>query len=191
MDSFLNLSGGIDSTLCMYHYLRENPDKTLLVHHCHMQNVEGRKEVETKAVADVLAWLQAEGLTNYEYLETHFDSGTTGYGIYDHELFAFLAGMVLRRRVRHSVHRIIVPFIKVDVHTPDRDVRYMRVLRSMIPRRRMDLVTPLIHMTKEQVIRALPRDLLVLTWYCRRPQQGSTCGVCRTCLQVQPVLRSL
>ena len=43
MRTLLNFSGGIDSTYCLFHLLKDNPKETLLVHHLNLINREAAR----------------------------------------------------------------------------------------------------------------------------------------------------
>lgn len=48
MNTFLALSGGIDSTYNLWRWLSNHPNQTLLVHHVVYYNREGRADLEKK-----------------------------------------------------------------------------------------------------------------------------------------------
>lgn len=188
MDTLLNFSGGIDSTLCLYNYLRDNPHKTLLINHVNLKNHEGRQDVENAAVHKILKKIQEMGYKNFRYIESSFDYGSIGWIVKDHELIAFFSGTIFRAPKYKDLKNIIVPFIKMEMHTPGREVIYRRVFEALNPDREYNMIFPLIDMTKEEIIKATPKELLELTWYCRTPKEGKPCGKCITCVDVHPHL---
>lgn len=198
MDTLLNWSGGIDSTLVMYEYLKANPKTTLLVHHCHIRNYQGRDEMEARAIERIQAWFSAHGLTNYELIETVFDYGSLPSCIHDHELCAMWSGIIVRhvgvvRRYR-GLRRVLIPFIDVEQHTFNRDGIWREVFNAFVgnktwsQRQGVQLEYPIIGLKKDRIIRRLPADLLARTWWCRTPNGDQWCRECHACRLVIPSL---
>lgn len=65
-DTLLMLSGGLDSTLCLWKRVQQGlPTR---VHHVVLSDADGRQDVESRAVREVLAWMNdhgGEGLIEY------------------------------------------------------------------------------------------------------------------------------
>ena len=47
------------------------------------------------------------------------------------------------------------------------------------------------HMDKTDVIKAIPKELLNLCWYCRTPLNNKRCGICFTCESVDKSLEKV
>ena len=188
VDTLLNFSGGIDSTYCVWEYLKQNPQSRLLVHHINLVNREGRVSHEKKAVTGILRKLvKSYGFSNYEYLETGFDYGNIKHVIKDIEIVGFFTGLILRGKKYQNVNKVILPSNKQDAESPGFEVRdkSRKDVAKLIARRDIEYVYPIRQYTKEELVQRLPSDLLELTWYCRIPKvDGKPCGKCTPCKHV-------
>jgi hypothetical protein len=175
----LNLSGGVDSTYAAWLLLTQG--ERLLIHHCVLRNHEHRDVQESLAVSRVLAWLTREGLNNWDYIETRFDYGTLPYIIRDIEVIRFLSGVILRRREWRKITTVVASGIAEDPVLDDAEKARIHGIMEGVAGRPVELIRPIRHMPKSEVIAAMPPELYALTWYCRRPRKGRTCGRCKTC----------
>src|SRR5690606_35955104 len=102
-DTLLVLSGGIDAAYCMWLALSEG--RTLLVHHVHLTNREGRVAYEAQAVQRILDWMRGQGLDRFVYTESAFDCGTVRHIVRAHCIWALWIGILLsyskHRQIRH------------------------------------------------------------------------------------------
>jgi 7-cyano-7-deazaguanine synthase in queuosine biosynthesis len=193
-DALVTVSGGIDSTLVLYDYLRNNPTHKVLVHHCKLVNREGRADMETEAIGKVLTYLKnVTKLRNFEYTYSGFDYGNLRHIVQDIELMGFLLG-VLYRSKSYTIGKVLICASKWDIECGvNYDVRAKRrfdIIRAVTDKQ-VNFEYPIAHMSREEVIEALPKGLRDLTWYCRRPNGNKPCGKCRTCLNTLPTLRKL
>src|SRR5690606_16141063 len=72
-DVLSNISGGIDSAYCTYQWLKDNPDKKMLLHYCHILKRTCRlenKRREHKSVHNIIKWLQDKNLKNFHFIES-------------------------------------------------------------------------------------------------------------------------
>ena len=185
-EALIQLSGGIDSTYVLYDWLRNNPDKSILVHHIHLKNHESRLEHEKVAVNNILDYLRKHGYNNFIYLESGFDYGNLGWIVKDVEVCGFFLGVILRNKRWSNLKQILLPIYK-----PEAGLRHKRAerIRNIISLQRpIEVLYPLLEFTKEDTIKALPKELLDLTWYCRKPVNGKVCGECITCVEVNHLL---
>ncbi len=187
MDTLLNFSGGIDSAYCLYDYLRSG--KRLLVHHIELISPEAwlRHKHEMKAVRDILGWLGSKGFKNYEYLETKIDFRALNRTCKDVDVVMFMTGILLGSPKRENITKIIMPNQAEDFGRndyEDRSLRRFKIFEAMVDRK-VQFLFPIKDMTKDDLRRAMPRELYDLVWYCRRPlSDGSTCDKCGTCKDV-------
>lgn len=199
METLLNFSGGVDSTYVLWHWLKSNPDKTLLVHHCHWQTISNRHDQESKAVADILKWMDDHGLTNYKYIETTVDIKQLGVRPIDHQIIAFLTGTLLLNPKYHSIKYILSATIKDEVDRlgsilnaiwADGDAIRDNVKLTMFSdkKARPTTVRYIANKYKHQLIKEMPKELFELTFYCRTPDGFKACGKCHTCKQVDQLL---
>lgn len=195
MDTLLHFSGGLDSTLCFYEYVRDNPDKKLLVHHIYLKNHEGRQDYEQTAVNNILAWMRANGYNNFEYVESKVEIPDNFFVIYDVYWHLGIFTPIILNTYK-SIKTLIRPSQKADypggIKSLPRERAALKVARVILGKP-YAWVKPLIErgLDKGDVIRAMPADLAALTWYCRKPtKDGKVCGKCRTCLAVAEGLKN-
>lgn len=191
MDTLLNFSGGIDSTACLYQYVTTNPDKKLLVHHIELKNSDNRWEKESEAVSNILKWFADNGYQdNIVYIRSGFDYGDIKRTLLDGSTVSLMTALILRDpKYKDLVYKIIPTpkdeYIRLGAHgLASRRNQYKNVMALYTMKTLVD-IEPLKNMMKKEIMGSIPEDLLKLTWYCRHPQEdGSTCGICHTCIQV-------
>lgn len=186
IDTLLPFSGGNDSTLVLYNYLKNNPNKTLLVYHVVLSNFEGRQDLELNAVNNILDWLRSQGLNNFEYHQAAFDYGTIKKIVYDVEIWSVFDGILLRNKRYADVNTILCPYIKTAHQAEMLTGRHRKRVRitKIISGRDVEYKMPIIDMDKEAILNALPAPLRPLIWYCRQPIDGKPCHKCFTCIAV-------
>src|SRR5690606_12267323 len=164
----------------------------LLVHHVHLKNHEGRLQYEAQAVERILDWMRGRGLTAFRYTESAFDYGTLPFIVKDVHLWAFHIGIIMADPRNRGITKTIVPRhwdafpTGPDGPGPARTNRVYREIPRQICGREPELLFPIVHMKKADVIRDMPRGLLELCWWCRRPKNGRPCHECYTCHLVDP-----
>ncbi len=191
MDTFIALSGGIDSTFNLWRWLVKNTDRKILVHHVTYFNREGRGYYEKQSVDKILQWLNGQGLTNYVYRESILDlTDFRRYGL-DTITLASLHGTLLLGYVDIKYWVANTPkneFKRLGDGVMHRRRRSREIVK-VITNREYQSVYSLESMTKKEIINAMPKELFELAWYCRRPKaDGSVCGECHTCKQVREAL---
>lgn len=194
MDTLLNFSGGLDSVYCLWKYLKENPDKTLLVHHCHWMTSFNRHEQESRAVEDVLDWLRKEGLDNFEYIETMVDIRQIRIKPVDHQIISFLTGAITLNPKYNSIEYLISPTPKDEIERLGKDIykiwedaEHIRSLTKVTVNksaRELKVTQPIKDKYKHELIAELPQGLKELYFSCRTPKKGLPCGKCHTCRQI-------
>lgn len=189
MDTLLNFSGGIDSTYVLYNWLKSNPDKKILVHHIHIRNRENRFDKEAESVQKILEWLRKKGLDNFEYIESVFDYRQTKGLCLDGLVINFFTALISEGYPEIRYTLLCTPLdekLRLGHNLDSRRRRYESLRNAVGVGVNLSAKEVVIDMFKQEIIAALPPDLYELTWYCRRPQEdGSTCGECHTCKQVQ------
>ena len=187
IDTMLPFSGGCDSTLVLWNWLRENPGKKLLVYHVVLKNFEGRQDLELNACHRILDWMRAQGLTNFEYEEMGFDYGTLRKIIFDMEIWALWDGIILRAKKNANIKNILCPYIKTNHQAEMLTGRHITrvAVTKLISKRPLNYLMPIMNMDKEAILNALHPDLRKMVWYCRRPVNGGDpCHKCFTCVAV-------
>lgn len=189
----VNISGGVDSVYAALKALESG--QSLLLHHCVLKSRTNRWEQEKKAVQHALAYYRNRGLENFIYVETGFDYGKISYLIYDVELIGFLTGLVLRNPRYNSVKKVIISVNKDDPSGRDRNaprrVTSNALATTLLGDRKVEFVYPHVDMTKKDMLKDTPKELLEKLWWCRTPKNNNACGTCRPCREINPVLKKL
>jgi hypothetical protein len=188
--TLIQLSGGVDSAYVLWKWLVENPNEYCLVHHIKLINYEQRHDYEIEAIDKILKWLDKKGLKNYFYVQNTFDYGNFLDVISDSEICGFHAGILLRNSRWSGINKILLPIYNVTpnyakMQEGGREHNRLKLIKTTSKRDDYEIIYPLIHMSKIDVVRAIPRDLLDLCWYCRVPLNNKRCGNCFTCKQVE------
>lgn len=189
----VNFSGGVDSVYAAYTALK-NGEKVLL-HHCVLKSKNSRHMQEKRAARECIDFFNQRNLKNFTYIESGFDYGSLGHMVYDVELIGFITGTILRGPAHKKISRVIV---SVNADDPTgRDINAPRRVRAnaiseQVAGRKISWEYPFIHMTKEEVMRNMPPELLRRTWWCRRPGRNNMpCGKCSACSSTLPIVKSL
>src|SRR5690606_3511262 len=184
-DMMINLSGGFDSTACVYKYLTENPDKRLLVHHCVMKKSLSRinrHANEIKAVDSIVRWLKLNGLNNFDLVKTYVDVTEAEPRLNDMHTVAFNTVQVLSRS-KFECQDLTICASKLDFLQrtyPDRVEKRRQLYEIYLPELRFHY--PIKEMSRRQVIESLPKDLARLPYWCQAPnQEAGHCGKCYVC----------
>jgi len=194
MDTMINFSGGIDSVYVAWKYLVENPKKKLLIHHVILKTKERRWNNEKKAVDSVLKWFKKNGLDNFEYVETGIDVSKCTPKLYDSAYTSFMQIAILRDRKYKGVVNVLNnsprdEYLRIGEPELDRRASITKQMRIATNTDYINIIPVVKDMYKKDIIKDMPKDLLKLCWYCRRPRpDGSVCHECHTCKQVEKVL---
>jgi 7-cyano-7-deazaguanine synthase in queuosine biosynthesis len=183
-------SGGLDSTAMLVKLLRETHDE-LRVHHIRLANREGRDAAEQRAVQSIVAWC-AERYRPFRYSESGLDFRELEAIPIDYLCIAFVACQVAIDTPR--CNRIAVAALARDTDIENRSARQRRVFDALYECYRyrklgepeVQWIYPVYHAAKAELAASLPRELVELTWSCRRPvrrgEQWRPCGSCKACL---------
>jgi 7-cyano-7-deazaguanine synthase in queuosine biosynthesis len=179
-------SGGLDSTAMLVKLLAGSGDE-LRVHHIRMVNREKRDLAEQRAVEAIVAWCGAR-YRPFRYSESALDfSGLEAIPI-DYLSIAFVACQVAIDTP--GCDRIALGALAADTDIANRSARQKRVFDEMyacyrarkLGEPQVEWIYPVFHTPKAELAAALPRELLDLTWSCRRPLEGlRPCGTCKAC----------
>lgn len=207
--TFIALSGGVDSTHCLWRWLRDNPRSTgkeILVHHVLLH--QRRRDVEKEACTKILKYLNSKKMTNYRYVETSFCRGTLGGKLYDLHIIGIMSGYVLSVRPYKDLRTILGCYCKEEsprtvaliakgmtMRQASEQVKGSRQLQfinniEFISGKKYDYQAPYIAMKKKEMIDELPQELRQAVWFCRNPKDGKPCTKCFNCRRVLPSLKS-
>lgn len=202
--TIISFSGGIDSTYYLWRWLREHPNERIVVHQCYYGSYNAvRKDAERTARSAIVSWLNRHGLRNFGVELTEWPESWK-YPYHDIIGLAMpLACTILRHE---DVEEIIYPFWKTEIDkalngkafggsftefAPDhRYNRMVSIIDGIAPGCKHSI--PYAHVSKEEIIEQMPKDLLRLTWWCRWPRPTNSgyaiCGACDSCLAIVPML---
>jgi 7-cyano-7-deazaguanine synthase in queuosine biosynthesis len=186
----LNFSGGMDSTYVLYHWLKNNPRERILLHHVNLHHVnENRLKHEQEAVKNILEWLRAKGLKNYDYFESSFSYGNLPrISIKDIQIVALFSGIILRTQGWKSINTVLLSWHQGEVNREDinKGYRIRKMFDALEIDRPINFVFPIENMTRRQMADDMPEELLRLCHSCRKPQRNrKNCGQCNTCLEMK------
>src|SRR3954468_13868870 len=183
-------SGGLDSTAMLVKLLEETKDE-LRVHHVRMAKKEGRDGAEQAAVERIVACCR-ERYRPFRYSESALDFTALEAIPIDYVCIAFVACQVAIDTPR--CNRIAVAALARDTDIENRSARQRRVFDALYECYRarklgepeVQWIYPVYHATKRELAAALPRELVDLSWSCRRPVRAAggfrPCGACKACL---------
>src|SRR5438445_3449179 len=188
-------SGGLDSTAMLVQLLEESADE-LRVHHIRMANRESRADAEQAAVERITAWC-GERHRPFRYSESGLDFSALEAIPIDYLSIAFVACQVAIDTPRCD--RIAVAALARDTDIENRSARQRRVFDTLYACYRarklgepeVQWIYPVYHSTKRELAATSPRELVELTWSCRRPvreaEHWRPCGACKACLARQGI----
>ena len=196
MTTLAMFSGGLDSTAMLVRLLEETPDE-LRVHHIRMENRERRADAEQAAVEQIVDWCRRR-YRPFRYSESALDfTGLEAIPI-DYLCIAFVACQVAIDTP--GCNRIAVASLARDTDIENRSARQRRVFDTLYECYRarklgepgVQWIYPVYPSSKADLAARLPRELVELTWSCRRPVHESNgrfrpCGACKACLARQGV----
>lgn len=188
--ALLLYSGGIDSVQALY--ARAKAGLPTRVHHVVLLNWERRAQYEKAAVRATLAWIERRFPGMVEYTESGFDYGDLRYIVRDHNVWGLFAGIILTDPKNAHITQLIRTFhrdsVKGGIESAHGKAAEVAWRRSIPASRDVEFIYPQADMTKGDIMGAIPKSLLALTWYCRRPRGGRPCHECHTCKQVDAVV---
>ncbi len=192
-------SGGIDSTFSMFLTLKENPNDNYCVFRVDLLNGNSGSRIiqEQRAVEAILDKLSGFGINNFKYRSLSFDYSSLGPPpVWDREIINFVSSIIIQD------HPEICEFIEGTIADDylqegfnERLEKITRILYVSSARTSEDLkiVFPIKEMSKYQVMKELPSELLSLTWSCRYPEIGPPytfvrCHKCPQCKVIDKVM---
>jgi hypothetical protein len=152
-----------------------------------MINREKRDLAEQRAVEAIVAYCRAR-YRAFRYSESALDFSALEAIPIDYLSIAFVACQVAIDTPGCS--RVAVGTLATDTDIANRSARQKRVFEEMYACYRarklgephVEWVFPVYHAPKAELAAALPRELLDLTWSCRRPVDGfRPCLICKAC----------
>ncbi len=196
-------SGGIDSTGVLYQTLKTNPDKHFLVMKvCLYNSISANRMTKEKlAVQNIIEILKKIGLNNFEYKELEYHYPTLGIPpLWDSEIIYFAAATCVRAFPEINM---LFEGVTADDYVGEGSDFYERLdkyakilyLVADIDSTVFNIVKPLDKMSKYEIMKMLPPDILEHCWSCRYPVARETysyqlerCHICPPCKVIDKVL---
>jgi hypothetical protein len=161
-----------------------------------MANRESRADAEQAAVEGIVAWCR-ERYRPFRYSESALDFTALEAIPIDYLCIAFVACQVAIDTPR--CNRVAVAALARDTDIENRSARQRRVFEALydcyrarkLGEPQVEWLYPVYHETKQALAARLPRELVQLTWSCRRPLRTAggfrPCGACKACLARQGI----
>ncbi len=201
--TFLNLSGGVDSTYYLWRWLLDNPEEKILVHHCLF--FQRRVKEEKEACDKIIKYLRDHGLENFKYVETGMQKGTLRGKVLDIEVLSGISSIVVKnhpsvknvllsycREETSPLHNHLLNGGKVDDFDPKHRYAKINKVLEILTDRKFNYICYRDKggglLSKKEMIHTMPQQLFEMTWYCRRPVNGKVCNNCHTCNKVKRAL---
>lgn len=186
--TLLHLSGGQDSTYVAWRWMKDNPDKVLMLHHINLYHrSENRLVYENEAVKKILNWFKANQLNNWVYFESDFSYGNLPrISIKDIQICSVFSGIIFRTAQFKRVRTLLLSWHHGEVDREDinRGFRVKAMLKALEVDG-VELQFPIKDMTRRQMADDMPADLLRLVHTCRKPANHKACGKCKTCKEMK------
>jgi 7-cyano-7-deazaguanine synthase in queuosine biosynthesis len=190
----LMLSGGVDSTWLLHHYLGET-NQRVHAHHISMRYPhQERWRAEDPACERIVAWCR-ENMREFEYSTSRFDLDFHRIG-WDSDLQLLVASKVALNLGPGPI-TLALGWCAEDLERPRVRERQERGVTPALwralcesagrPNLTRDIAMPIVErrLSKADLVAQLPDDLLELTWSCRSPvfTDGTArpCGRCHAC----------
>ena len=184
------LSGGLDSSYLLYHYLKET-DLHIHAHHVTLKSKsEPRWKKELKSSNNVVDYCR-KNLRKFYYTTSVWGWGDITDIVRDICLVSIVAGTVIKG-VKGDYIYLATGRVADDNNYEDSRRLFESNLSSKLwhslasefaaGRKIHPIIQrPLVEMTKKDLIEKAPKELIDLTWSCRNPRNGKPCGVCHAC----------
>ena len=195
-------SGGIDSTAVLYNTLTQFPADNFLVFKVNLYSGSSASRTiqEIAAVDIILGNIREKGIKNFEFKRLEFDYSALGPPpVWDSEVVNYTAAVCIK--AYPEIREFYEGAIADDYLQPGFEQRLEhieKILYTVAERSHTDLqiVFPLKSMSKYEVMKSIPPDILPLTWSCRYPQglqpdySMVRCHECQPCTTIDAVLKT-
>lgn len=198
-------SGGIDSAGVLYHCLTNFPDKHFLVMKVCLYNSisANRMTKEKEAVNSIINYLKEIGIRNFEYRELEYHYPSLGVPpLWDSEAVYFAAATCIRA---YPEIDCLYEGVTADDYIGEGDdfnarlAKYVDILKLVADKNSENfcIKMPLNQMSKLEIMRMMPKEMLKMTWSCRYPVPKETysytlerCHFCPPCKVIDKALET-
>ena len=193
------LSGGLDSTYLLFQQLR---DTTSIIHIHHVQvrkcgGTQNQWRAENYTIPKIIKWMKNNfpnkriefTTSRFEYFNQYWPGWDTTY----YTIIALEVAKSIYAQNIYSNIKIALGIEKNITRDPllgQRVNEYMEVFNAITSRmvNKPQFIKPIVHLTKMDFIKDMPKELKNLTWSCRVPQKVGgefiPCGRCHSCLEL-------
>lgn len=199
------LSGGLDSTYMLYHYLKHT-QYNLHVHHISLRNPSEKRWVQEDAATKHIIKYLLRRHRKFQYSESMIKVTNIG-GVWDYEIYMLMAMTVARKICNKNYVAVAVGRNLDDLERFDSFNQFgidnvkaisdywdaMLSFCTMEMRKKIHpkVLYPIVNISKKDILKACPKKLKDLTWSCReavpniKTKQLEACGECHSCLQIK------
>jgi 7-cyano-7-deazaguanine synthase in queuosine biosynthesis len=183
-------SGGVDSIAMLIKFL--DAGEEIHAHHVYFMTGQGRWEEETKAFEEQRKYLRDKyGI--FKCTTSVMDVSNIGFGVWDYPCIMF--NLCLIAEGYNQTPNVEVCFAEqagdgfFDKPIHRRCVNIFNAYFDSIDYgHRPKLCFPISHMTKREIVKSIPKELLDMTFYCWWPVDGQPCGKCIKCKRMEKIL---
>lgn len=199
------LSGGIESTACLYKTL-VNTNNKVVVHHIDLLcGISKRPYIEKQACKKIVDWVR-KNVRDVEYTESTFSFNYDKFMGWDYITSMYIGALVAKNYfTKDNEVELCCGYSRTDNETlsPWRisNANIISLICSLsdptckkqyIPK----IIQPVIDLTKKEIIKFMPKELFDMTWSCRLPlyeiisdnekkyYSCDECGVCKYLLSI-------
>jgi len=173
-------SGGLDSTAALYHYLTRSTEE-IMTHHIFLYDrKEPRLYQESIAVDRIRDYLK-KNYRSFKYTTSQYFNPLGGKDIV---LALFTAGQIINNI--KEINKVVTGRCKEDdLNRPgtDHDKIFYASINELS--NHVIIERPMRSMTKNEIKKIMPKELVDLTWSCRSPKfvkgKPIPCGQCHAC----------
>lgn len=198
MIKLIMLSGGLDSTYLSWKIMSEGEIPYLC--HVHIKNRESVGRNQYKQIKPILSYFIKQKF-KFSYNESTFEFGLSKVG-FDSDLLLLVAQKVCLN-IGKPVQLVMGwnPFDMKRTVIAERAKRNVtdNIWKALIESNRnrnlisKEISFPLIekNIYKEDMIKEIPKELLDLTWSCRKSKNNVPCGECHACREKSIAVKNL
>jgi len=195
------LSGGLDSTYTVYKLLKEtDPSVIIHIHHCEQKKGginNDQWKVENIRIPKIIEWFRNEfpnrqiqfTSSKFEYHNPYWNGwDLTHFTIFSVDIARaiYIKDAGARIKICLGIEKTINPDELLEWRMKELDGVFRLMTKRMD--NKPEFIYPIIDITKQDILKDIPHDLLNLTWSCRSPQQVGDdfikCGICPSCREI-------
>ena len=189
------LSGGLDSAALLYKLLKESKTQ-VWAHHIIIINKENRYNIELEACRAIFNYCKK--IRSFEYSESTWVFPFNKFICYDADIVAFTAAQIVPNLYKNEKIKVLTGRVQEDdtIQSSVNLLKYTqklfrsatkRIEHMVVP----ELLKPIRNLSKKDLINSIPKELLELTFSCRKPIDNKPCNTCKSCKHVKNALKGV